>query len=365
MKFLWSILVGCLPLFSLYGETLYIDSVPRGDYALINVEESIALSDILTDPTVPIKEQHRVAQKIAASPGLYIPSTLLYAGLFFLERKDFEKAAPLCVAAIFRTEIDARISGDVTLGDSSTVIAMQIGEVAEEVLKSANELQTWQEAFSKAIDHFEQWDRATARLYDDRWVRLHSLFAFTETTFETISQNEKQKIIEKFYRELRGEEHEDDYANTSKEDEYYFDRQNCVFYHTDSHLSFYVPNTVKPQLDRFGKFTSLFHFPDRVELWLNSRHSSMPLSFEEDYQFALSRKEPNLTIEKMKIGNDIPCYRERHLQDNDDNSGYQIVNNFHIVNGFYSFDFELTCNLENETEFIQEIQKLLDSVKFN
>jgi len=173
----------------LHSETIYFD--PQGDYATIDVEESEDLMNALLDDSLSDDERRLVAQKIASQPGSYIPVVLLKAGMCFLECHDFEKAALLCVAGIFRAEIDVRISEDITLGDVCSILTMNLAEFVDELLTKEDEQARWQEAFSRAVDNFVEWDKAMPRDYDDRWVRLHSLYVFGESTFTVLDEAQK------------------------------------------------------------------------------------------------------------------------------------------------------------------------------
>jgi hypothetical protein len=360
MKFISAISFILLSIFPLHAEKVYIQ--PKGDYAEIDVNLSQALIEQLSKGILNLENRIILATKVFSSPGLFTPPVLLKAGLCFLENKDYDKAALLCIGGIFRTEIDIRISKDITLQDLPTILGQNLAEEVAELLHSEQEFQMWEMVFLNAIGNFEKWDRITPRSYDKNWVRLHSLHAFNETRFETMSKNDQQKVIEKFYRELRREESEEDFANASNTDLYYFDRQNRIFYHNEGSFSFYVPNNLKPQLDRYGKFMSLLLFPNQGELWINSGWSINQKTFEDAYKTALFYKDPESTITKMEIGKHIPCYRERHLFK--DITSQRVSNSFNIANNQFTFEFVFICNLEDEDRFIKEIQPIFDTVKF-
>jgi len=361
-----SILIFILAFCPLFSETIYVPVT--GDYALI--DSQIDLASILQDPNGSPSEKQELAEKIYTDQGSYNPFALLYAGLHFLSLKDFEKAAPLCVAGVLRSEIDARITKDETLADVSQVALFYIGEVIQEHLTALKEKNVWIAAFIDALYEFEQWDRTTPRNYDMNWVRLHSLHAFVESTFTPISEEEKQKIILRFYKELREEEkelrqgeeeHEDTYEEVSIEDGCYFDPEKRLFHHQDSELSFFVPSSIHPSTNE-GKLDGFFEMSHEGFLSLDMGWSSISMSLEKDYEDALRRYEGDShNVEKLYI-NKIPGLKERYLIPL---QKVCVVNAFHIVKGCFSFDFELWCSPENEEAHLKQLQPLLDSVSFD
>ncbi len=115
----------------------------------------------------------------------------------------------------------------------------------------------------RANQNFEVWDRATPRNYDQTWLSPRSLDAFEESSFTIFSDEEQNQIIETFYRELKGDIQESDYDGASQGDEYYFDRENRIFYVEEAAISFYVPEKIEPHFSiSSGEFSGGFSIPD-------------------------------------------------------------------------------------------------------
>jgi len=361
MKILYSILIGLLFITATYGKTIFIE--PSGDYAQIDTSD-ITLMKVLQQPSNSMKERQKIANQINQNPGSYSPCVLLAAAPYFLLSKDFEKAATLVIGAIYRAAIDVRIANDKTLGDVTAIMRMHAAEFCQELIKTETDKKNWENALTLAIQNFEKWDRKTPRNYDDRWVRLHSLNAFIDPCFETISEKEKQQIIERFYEELNHVECESDYETASMEDEYYFDHKNRTFYYTESKLSFHVPKKIKPIFDySSGKFAGDgFTIPDYKDssLWVDKGWSLEKKSFQWKYELVLSRLYPNETLKRVTLKSDIPCYRKRSL----DRENTFVVNSFYFAKGHFDFEFELTCRTENEADLVEEVMKILNSLKF-
>lgn len=360
MKFYLVVLTLLVWLYPLCAETFYI--APRGDYAKIDIEESNILIDKLSNPETRFVEQRDIAEKVASQPGSYIPPLLLSAGLFFLQQNELERGALLCAAAVNRTQIDIWITEDRSLCDSPIIMMMIIYDAVEQCFKTVEEKSSWDELFNHYYTNFEVWDRATPRNYDQNWIRLHSIFAFNEETFTFMPQEKQQKVIERFYRSLKGEVSEADDEFASKEDAFYFDRHTRIFYHRDSLLSFSVPQKMRPLLDGFGHYSSLILLPNRVRFVLNEGWSAEPYVVEEWYQRKRKYLKEGETISLLEIGRKIPSFQIRKIYEID--SILYAENIFHILNGQYRFTLELNCKIEEEAKCLEILQPLLDSIRF-
>jgi len=208
-----------------------------------------------------------------------------------------------------------------------------------------------------ATKNFESWDRSVPRNYDADWIRPHSLKAFSKSDFKIADKNEKEKTIERFYRELKGELSEEDYDNASQDDEYSFDRKTRRFSFNEAQVSFVVPKQFTPQLDRWGKYDSSFILPDQAALLIEKGWSAIPESFQKKYDRQLEKKADNVTIEE-KSYNGIRSYRKRHIE------GDSIINAFYMLKDNYSFNFKLYSKPENENSLLQEMEVLLNSIQF-
>jgi len=178
---------------------------PQGQYAEIDVYESNDLMEILNNNYDDLFGwKKKAARTINQAPGSYHPPALMAAGIYYLKQKDFEQAAPLCIGALSRTDIDILISKDKTVGDAAFILMLQLENAICESIFTDQELKKWNDVYNKAFFNFEIWDRKTPRNYDDRWIRLHSMRAFTDSTFTEISDNEKWDIIEQYYLQIKG-----------------------------------------------------------------------------------------------------------------------------------------------------------------
>ncbi len=363
-----------LILFLLLGSLHSVEIIVpvHGDYALIDTSQSNAMVEIFRDEATTSVVKRNAAKEVAARPGSYNPVVLLEAGFYFLSEKDYEIGAPLCIGALFRSEIDARNSQDQTVSDVVDIIYGRIVDILSELTE--DELPFCCEALDRAQANFIEWDKNTPRDYDDRWIRLHSLHAFGESTFEEISEAEKLQIIERFYREILGEFIDEDYANASMEDIYYFDREKRIYYFNGAKLSFYLPETMTPSLDRFGHYTSLLFRDNKAELWLDSEWSSEPESLDFHYEHTLScaeryckkdHFESKHQIEKCFIGNGIPAFTDRYTYQYEGDLEKTVDYEIHFVDGRHSFTFSLRCREEEEARLLDEMECILRSVTFS
>ena len=143
---------------------------------------------------------------ILAHPGSYSPFVLLHAGINFLAVKELEKASQLCTWGLLRSEIDSRITKDETLEDVYWGAVAFICEAVDIFLENEDEIETFKSHAKLVFDNFREWDQQTPRNYDQNWIRMHSLYACSDTTFETITDSEKEEIITQFYQELQNVE---------------------------------------------------------------------------------------------------------------------------------------------------------------
>ncbi|MGD0665059.1 MAG: hypothetical protein ABSA17_04950 [Rhabdochlamydiaceae bacterium] len=328
---------------------------PRKAYA--SIDTSRALIEKFQAPTTSDSARKKISEKIAEDPGSYHPMVLLLAGLEYLKVKEYDKAAVLCAGAMLRAEIDIRLSEDRTLDGALFSFQIVLGETFEKYLTETEEQQKWQTAWEIAIKNFEAWDRSTPGNYDADWIRPHSMKAFTKTDFKIADKNKEVKIIERFYRELKGELAEEDYEDASKDDECFFDRTTRIFYFNGAQFSFLVPKQFVPQLDRWGKYDSSFKLPNQASLLIEKSWSAIPMSFQEDYDYQVANKKEDVAIEE-RVYNGIRAYRERYMEKD------SIVNAFYIVKDNYSFNFKLYSEIENEESLLQEMEILLNSIQF-
>lgn len=300
------------------------------------------------DPNTSYQKRRQIAEKIEQNPGSYAPPVLLEAVPYFLQSKEYDRAAPLAVGAILRTEIDVWFTDDISLGDVSFIISHRLGEYVALCNLSEKEMKDWIAALNKAKKNFENWDRKTPRNYDLKWLGSH------RTT-----KKKQNQIIEKFYRQLNGNIEESDYETASREDEFYFDRENRIFYGLE--LSFHIPEEIQPYFNlRNGKFSGAFSIPEEPNctFFLNYGNSMIPYTFDELYNREKPRPGTKDTIETMTIIPGLPCFKVRSI------SGTGITNSFHFVKGHYSYNFDLTTPAEKEKEFVGHVVHMLKSIQF-
>ncbi|NGX52967.1 MAG: hypothetical protein KR126chlam5_01274 [Candidatus Anoxychlamydiales bacterium] len=360
-------------------------------YVISNYKNVDAAVDILTDEDLPIEKKAKAAEQVFFNPGSFHPAALLAAGVYFLYQKDFEKGALLSIGAILRTEIDIRISRDVSLGGVPSIFLKTVEKIIREDYHfTVIELNAWQSAKVAAINNFEVWDRNTPRDYDQTWVLPHSINAFNPDMFDesepSLEERDKKIIIDRFYRELRNETSEEDDFFACREDEYYFDRKTRIFFLNESPLSFFVPDNIEPQLDSFGEYATVFKLHNNEYIHIDDGWSSLPQSLEKDYQMACSNdsayesatnesyesdtyEKSETTYEKCIVGNNIEAYKERYIhKDRDPYSTAErscIDIKIHFVKGHYCFNFYFSCSEENEKESLENMELLLSYIEFS
>lgn len=232
---------------ALFGVDISVE--PQGKYAEIDVQLSNEMIEAITGDYIDLVGwRSSAASTIYEDPGSYNPVALMAAAMFYLEYRDFEKAALLSAGAMVRTQIDSLISKDPTVQGCSTILALDLSEVLEDCGFSEQEQMQWEQAYSNAVETIEEWHYSIPRNYDERWVRLHSLYAFGETDFEEISEEEKQAIIAKYFSTLKGER-KISYENISPECAFSFDPKKRKFKHNPSGVSWHLPISINPDVD--------------------------------------------------------------------------------------------------------------------
>jgi len=320
----------------------------KGDYAKIDTSLSQEIHKVFK--TGWRNEQVELAEMIASNPGHVNPADLFIAGRYFLLLKDFRQAATLTVNAYFRLAIDIRISQDESLSDTMMEWQMKLSEACAGLTEK--ELETFAECRIEAADNFEEWDRRTPRNYDCNWIRLHSIRTFYESTFDEIDQSAKQRIVERFYRELKGESSEEDAADASPEDPFFFNVSDRTFTCKHSGLSFTLPQEVTPLINPFGKYSTHFILPNgSISLWINTT--------------ILSSVAESEVIEVCTIGEGMQASKKRITNLTNPESPTAIGIHYTVVGGPYDLDMELQCGADEEVEYMRYLQAILNSMKFS
>lgn len=180
----------------IYSETHTVYKQPQGEYAKIDVKDSFEASQILLGDKSSLKEKKKWASKIEKTPGSYNPGALFALGLFYMAENDFKKAALYSRVAVFRAVIDVKFSQDASLEDVPTILFSRVHAALNQYVNTPEKKEAWKEALLEATKQTVNWDKSTPRNYDDRWVCLHSIGAFTEKSLKKMDPQEKQKIIE-------------------------------------------------------------------------------------------------------------------------------------------------------------------------
>ncbi len=330
-------------------------------YTEINVRQSLDMIRIFNQDSAYFDDSKNFyAESIYKSPGDFTPPVLLEAGIYFLLQKDFEKAAPLCVGALSRCDIDILISHDKTVVSTTSILKMHLDDVIEVCNFDNTQEMNWQDNFERAKKNFENWDRNTPRHYDDRWIHLNSLKRYNCATFSEISDQEKYNIIQRYYRYIKDDNSSETYENLSPDGEFSFDPKSRIFTHKKSGLSFYLPETIKPKVDFFGKELSRsFYFGKRriflTEIW----NVKEPYNLQSEYELACREAGPDEIVEKITIGkNALPAFSTR-LEDED-----EVTTAITFVHSNYYFSIDVTYEKSEEDQLLSNLQVLLDSLKF-
>lgn len=368
MKQLFILFLCCISIATFASDSNEETSLDRLQNSCSVVFPEDEFEDIPLHDDCSIDPKSKAPERVFMNPGSFNPAILLEAGMHFISQKDFEKGALLSVRAIFRAEIDARISQDVSLGGVSNIYTYRVQDTILDCNLSDEELSTWEEAKQNAIDSFECWDRNTDRDYDQTWISGHSILSDHESNLD---EQDNKRIIETFYRELKGEISEEDDYLASEDDEFYFDRKTRIFYHHESKLSFFVPENIQPQLDGFGKYASVFKLTNGEYIHMDDGWSSKPQSLEEAYERAKinneayesdNYKSSEAIFEKCFVGNNIPAYKGRYSYSEDES--LFVETNTHFVKGPFSFNFYFSSTEENEKESMENLELLLSYIKF-
>lgn len=89
-------------------------------------------------------------------------------------------------------------------------------------------------------------------------------------------------------------------------------------------------------------------------IYLNHGWSLYPSTLEKEYNLMCSEYSD---VRMTTIGKDIPCCHTRFVD------GKHITYFFFFMSSPYHFEFDVTCDLDDEEHLLKELQVVLDSVR--
>ncbi|MFA5840007.1 MAG: hypothetical protein WC890_05055 [Candidatus Margulisiibacteriota bacterium] len=176
---------------SAFSETTYVQS--NDIYSTIDTKISIDAMNILQKGS--LKEKNALIKTITSNPGNYCPTTFINLSqtLWKMDKKD--EADFWYQAAMLRTYYDKYRCTDKSVSDTPELLRMYIP--FELRLYEYEDLARWKNTIKMVV----KWDDATPYNYDQRWINLHGMGAFTSSSDEvkplSIPKEEWPQLAEK------------------------------------------------------------------------------------------------------------------------------------------------------------------------
>lgn len=337
----------------------------RKERSYADIEGKPLALKVLQDENVEEEKKREVALQVANDPGSFHPPCLFFAGLYFLKASEVERGAKLCLFGIYRSQIDFRLTNDLSLACVSNSLS-GLAKVMSEKYLSKEKLEEWKAHFKKASENFVEWDQRTPRNYDEAWIRLNSVRIFTKEKFKERSSEEKARIIKGFYQVVKNLNSSNPFANISVEDEYHFDPMSRKVTLKDWNISFDLPEACSPFLDEWGKMIG-FTDPGGVEVDTVLSWSKIENNFTTKYVNASKNLKSRESIHFMSVPNtnhEIGAYMIKKPSGGSvfwDKMKFKVV----VVNKNHTHTFHFECKYGERDEFEAEIvNPLFGSLKF-
>ncbi|MDC0349284.1 hypothetical protein OAN21_02630 [Alphaproteobacteria bacterium] len=151
---------------------------PVGEYAEIETHKDFSAIEILRGPES--EEKRSLAEKIHQNPGDYAPFSLLFLGIYYLEKGNLSQALHYMRAGIFRAVVDVQAAKDSSLENIlPTMFRLMNEALVPYFQKNPDKRKQALEILVEISGTLMDWDSKTPRNYDVRWPCLHSIRATT------------------------------------------------------------------------------------------------------------------------------------------------------------------------------------------
>ncbi|KAA9129675.1 hypothetical protein F3N42_15025 [Marinihelvus fidelis] len=157
---------------------------PQGEFAEVDTSVDIKAVEKL------LKKRKSQVKKVLAEPNDFSPPVLYALSYALFERDRKDEAAFWFYAGQLRASSDAEKSLDASAGQAVAVLNQQFGTpINQYMITDIPALRT-------TVERVVQWDRENQRNYDPRWIALHGMDAFTESTIAFEPAEEWDRINE-------------------------------------------------------------------------------------------------------------------------------------------------------------------------
>lgn len=206
MKHLFLVLFAALPLFTnLHSETIEVE--PTG--ALNEVDTSgdtKAIEQLLGKKK---KKAASAAEKVEANPSRYSPPVFYAMSAYLFNEGEKESAMRWFYAGQVRARYDANRCSDKSAASAVGVLNQQFGmQINQYAFQEAGI-----EVLEKTVREAVSWSLEIPHEYDQRWINLHGMGAFTgsgsnetslpESEWEEIRQATHKEYLEGFEQALK------------------------------------------------------------------------------------------------------------------------------------------------------------------
>jgi ankyrin repeat protein len=154
-----------------------IEIKPQGEFAEIDTEKQIAAMKALGNGDADM------IKAVIESPQSYSPPVLCQLAFTLFAQGDKDEAVFWFYAGVLRARSDAQKSNDISARQGVGVLNMYGQHIHEYAFSDREKL-------LETIRRVVEWDKATPRDYDPRWIALHGMGAFldSEVAFEPPSE---------------------------------------------------------------------------------------------------------------------------------------------------------------------------------
>lgn len=320
------------------------------------------------------------ATHIYAYPAQYTPEDWLGAAIFYVYKKDFKKAAELCVWAVARTGIDVRLIRAPDLQDMPSCFMEIVFDHMEDAGWSQDDFQAFLAEKKAALATFPEWDKKHPRSYplarDDRLPPL--------------TKKQEEQIVQRIYREISSVGDDglipiegDDFA-AEKDDRAFFEKTTrAYFLHGDGDsLTFRVPTSIIPLLGEFGKYNGKFMITAKGRIFIGTSWSLNEPDWESEVQFCSScergenymegSKEEAETSEdynykewdhRLTFPEWKKNFKTLHFQFlKRDNQQVQVIHMIKILKSHTIYSFRLETTKEHQDECLKLFKEMIVSV---
>lgn len=169
---------------------------PKGEFAEINLIKTNKIIEELS------KNDSSAIAEILLNPGSYAPPALYILSDVLFKNGEKDKASFWFYAAQLRNRSDINKCNDVSASSAAAVLNQNFGpQINNYTIAEKSDIKFIEETVNKVVE----WDAKTPRNYDQRWIALHGMSAFTDSLLKFEPEDNWKSINKKTRDEYRKE----------------------------------------------------------------------------------------------------------------------------------------------------------------